>query len=138
MSDELELTKEQQYDWNKFKNERRDDMWRQVARNLLLLNGGGAVALLAFVQSAWKTAPLLVPWVAWSLIAMVVGVISGASIPYLREHTVLFWDADSQSSGQRMKQYRWCAKVSIIFFALAVGIVAVGILSNLPGQGPTG
>ena len=45
---------------------RRDGMAAHGLKAVLLLNGGGAVALLAFLQAIWSetTAENLVPWVA--------------------------------------------------------------------------
>jgi len=105
-------------------------MWAQGTRLLGLMNGGAVVALLAFVQAIWNTAPELVSWVTASLIMFSLGLVSATVIPLLRAETVLRW---SSNDGQRfMKLYRTIAGASVGMFVLGVIVVAVGIMANLP------
>ncbi len=110
--------------------DRRDAMWAQGTRLLGLMNGGAAVALLAFVQAIWKNAPELVSWIAASLIMFSFGLLFATVIPLLRAETVLRWSSDG---GQRfMVLYRTIAVASVGMFVLGVVVVAVGIMANLP------
>lgn len=116
--------------------ERRDKMWEQSARLLGLMNGGSAVALLAFVQAIWKDMAELVVWVVFGLIAFAVGLALATIIPQLRESTVLNWRSNESKAKIYQVTYRWAAKLSVISFLVGVGIVAYGILANLPKTTP--
>lgn len=116
--------------------ERRDKMWEQSARLLGLMNGGSAVALLAFVQAIWQDMAELVVWVVFGLIAFAVGLALATIIPQLREATVLNWRSDEPKAKFYQVVYRWAAKLSVISFLVGVCIVAYGILANLPTPTP--
>ena len=117
--------------------DRRDAMWAQGTRLLGLMNGGAAVALLAFVQAIWTIVPELVSWIAASLIMFSFGLLFATAIPLLRAETVLRWFSEDgktiSDDGQLfMKLYRRIAGASVGMFVLGVVVVAVGIMANLP------
>lgn len=112
--------------------ERRDKMWEQSARLLGLMNGGSAVALLAFVQAIWHDMTDLVAWVVCGLILFAAGLALATIIPQLRESTILNWRSDRTKAKRYQLAYRWAAKLSVLSFLIGVGIVAYGILASLP------
>ena len=112
--------------------ERRDKMWEQSARLLGLMNGGSAVALLAFVQAIWKDTAELVIWVVYGLIVFAAGLALATIIPQLREATVLNWRSNEPKAKCYQFLYRLVAKLSVVSFLVGVGIVAYGILASLP------
>lgn len=116
--------------------ERRDKMWEQSARLLGLMNGGSAVALLAFVQAIWQDMAELVVWVVYGLVVFAVGLALATIIPQLREATVLNWRSNNPTAKKYQCLYRWTAKLSVLSFLVGVGIVAYGILTNLPELTP--
>lgn len=118
--------------------DRRDRMWEQSARLLGLMNGGAAVALLAFIQAIWKDGPELVVWVAYSLITFAAGLALATIIPQLREATVLNWRSNEPKARVYQFSYRFVAKLSVLSFLIGVVIVAYGILNSLPHTLPTG
>ncbi len=118
--------------------ERRDKMWEQSARLLGLMNGGAAVALLAFVQAIWNSTTELVVWVVGGLLAFAAGLVSATIIPLLREQTVYYWRSDKPKARIFQKRYRQAAKWSVGLFAIGVIIVAIGIWINRPKPCDTG
>lgn len=116
--------------------ERRDKMWEQSARLLGLMNGGSAVALLAFVQAIWLKMPELVVWVVYGLIIFAVGLALATIIPQLREATILNWRSNESKAKIYQDLYRGAAKLSVVSFLVGVGIVAYGILTSLPKAMP--
>lgn len=117
--------------------ERRDQMWHQGIRGLLLINGAGTVTLLAFLQTIWTEAEPLVRWVVWGLVPLVLGVVLAAVIPFLRAETSLWWTDPGGRGARMMRLYRRLAAASTICFAIGIGIVIAGLLQNLP-NGATG
>lgn len=116
--------------------ERRDKMWEQSARLLGLMNGGSAVALLAFVQAIWQDMAELIVWVVYGLIVFAVGLALATIIPQLREATILNWRSNEPKARVYQCFYRWAAKLSVLSFLVGVGIVAYGILASLPEPTP--
>lgn len=53
------------------------------------MNGGGAVALLAFLQAIWSKEPALINYVLWGLGFLVVGVALAGLVHFFRYHTSL-------------------------------------------------
>lgn len=90
--------------------ERRDKMAAEWFRTLLLLNGGAAVALLAFLQAIWKepSAIPLVPFVLKSLFIFAIGAAAAQCV----ETFVTF-----------------CA---LGLFVLGIVLVTYGACNNLP------
>ena len=89
--------------------ERRDKMWEQSARLLGLLNGGSAVALLAFVQAIWQDMAELVVWVVYGLVVFAVGLALATIIPQLKESTVLNWRSNKPKAKIYQILHRWAA-----------------------------
>lgn len=116
--------------------ERRDKMWEQSARLLGLMNGGAAVALLAFVQAIWRDMAELVVWVVYGLIVFAIGLALATIIPQLRESTTLHWRSSKSKAKIYQFLYRGAAKLSVISFLIGVSIVACGILVSLPKPTP--
>ncbi len=69
--------------------DQRNDAMREGVKALVLMNGGGAVALLAFLQAIWSKEPALVKYVLWGLGCLVVGVALAALVHFFRYHTSL-------------------------------------------------
>ena len=114
------------------KVERRDEMTAQGVRGLFLINGGGAVALLAFLQVIWKEVTALVPFVVWGLVPMVLGVAAAACIQFIRVESSLHWEATSGRGKTLAKVHRRLSLFSIICFLAGMFVIIAGALSNLP------
>ena len=111
---------------------RRDEMSIHGIRGLVLLNGGGAVALLAFLQAAWENIPELVPTIVSAMIPLVVGAACAVAVHFLRIQTSLHW----------FKHGKWLkllqngfAVFSFVLFLAGMTIVIVGSYLHLPAEG---
>lgn len=123
--------------------DQRNDAMREGVKALVLMNGGGAVALLAFLQAIWHKDPVLSAWIVGGLAFLVVGVGLAGLVHLFRVHTSNATqkafnivragsrDADGlQSATDRMvrfqRAYFACAYLSLICFLVGVGLVVYG------------
>ena len=115
-----------------YKLQRRDEMTNHGVRGLFLLNGGAAVALLAFLQQIWTTVPALAPFIVWGLVPMVLGVAMAAGIHFVRVESALHW-SDPAGNGKKLAMFhRLLSRASIGCFVWGMTIVIWGALANLP------
>ena len=111
---------------------RRDEMSIHGIRGLVLLNGGGAVALLAFLQAVWGKIPELVPSIVYAMIPLVVGAACAVAVHFLRIQTSLHWF----KHGKRLKSLQNGFTVfSFVLFLAGMTIVIVGSYLHLPAEG---
>ena len=121
-----------------YKLQRRDDMTNHGVRGLFLLNGGGAVALLALLQQIWSDAPELAQYVVYGLIPMALGVSAAAGIHFIRVESALSWN-DTSGKGKMLAAFhRWLSRGSIFCFLVGISIVIIGALGSLPKAGECG
>ena len=75
---------------------RRDSMADQGPKALLLLNGGGAVALLAFLQAIWAKHAMsaLVAWIVAALVCLVLGAATAGAVHFLRYMTSMTYQQE--------------------------------------------
>lgn len=114
---------------------RRDSMAEQGLKALLLLNGAGAVALLAFLQAIWiKEAMLaLVPWIVTAILSLVLGAATAGAVHFLRYIASMTYQKEGAVEGRKMTWVHGLATIaSFVFFLLGMGIVVRGALLNLP------
>ena len=62
----------------------RADIATRGVQWLILINGGGAVALLAFLQAVLAPNKALVPWIATGILFHVTGIVLAAPIQFFR------------------------------------------------------
>ena len=67
----------------------RAEFTTQGIRGLLLINGGGAAALLAFLQAIWEDEPALAEYVVTAIAWLAFGVVVAGLAFFLRYHTSL-------------------------------------------------
>ena len=114
---------------------RRDGMAEHGLKALLLLNGGGAVALLAFLQAIWiKDAMLaLVPWILAAIVCLVLGAATAGAVHFLRYMASMTYQTEGADEGRKMTWMHGRATIlSFVFFLLGMGIVVIGAFQNLP------
>ncbi len=114
---------------------RRDSMAEQGLKALLLLNGGGAVALLAFLQAIWiKEAMLaLVPWIVTAILSLVLGAATEGAVHFLRYMASMTYQKEGADEGRKMTRvHGWVTIFSFAFFLVGMGIVVFGAFRNLP------
>ncbi len=114
---------------------RRDSMAEPGLKALLLLNGGGAVALLAFLQAIWiKDAMLaLVPWIVTAILFLVLGAATAGAVHFLRYMASMTYQKEGADEGRKMTWVHGLATIfSFVFFLVGMGIVVFGAFRNLP------
>ncbi len=109
----------------------RADVLTESVKALLLVNGGGAVALLAFLQSVWSNAALArvtFVGIAWMGAGLVFALLVQ---PFRFSHSKLV-----QRTGDRKTifwfLYSICEYSSVLAFVVALGHLVCGGLSVLP------
>ena len=116
---------------------RRDGMAAQGLRAVLLLNGGGAVALLAFLQAIWteSEAVELVPWVIAGMVVLLVGAAAGGWVHFQRYETSEAYQMKGRQEGREMtRRHKHLTKFAFHMFLFGIAIVAIGAYLNLPGH----
>jgi hypothetical protein len=73
----------------KARHDARMVMGNESVRGLFMINGGGAVALLAFLQQLWAEQPDLARWVMAGLALFTLGIAFAAPISQLRAESSL-------------------------------------------------
>lgn len=110
-------------------------MAEQGLKALLLLNGGGAVALLAFLQAIWIEDAMLalVPWIVAALVCLVLGAATAGAVHFFRYMASMTYQMEGADVGRKMTWVHGLATIlSFILFLLGMGIVVIGAFRNLP------
>jgi len=116
--------------------EQRTEIASQGMRGLFLINGGGAVALLAFLQSAWTNTPALVPYVASGIVALMLGLVLAAAVSFVRIATSLHYQNENFDRARRYSfWHRLLEKLAIAAFTIGILVVVIGVFANLPEVG---
>jgi hypothetical protein len=120
----------------------RTDIDDQFVRGLFLVNGGGIVVLLAFVQAirvrpdsgeSFDPATAgIIRGVLYGMIPLLVGLVLAALAPALRRRVSLRYDIGG--SIQPWERLSWGSQfLSLACFVLGVGVVISSLLRHLPG-----
>ena len=64
--------------------EQRNDALREAVKGLLLINGGGATAMLAFLQATWTTKPQLARFIVACIASLAVGLFLAGLVQIFR------------------------------------------------------
>lgn len=115
--------------------ERRDQMAVHGLRSLLILNGGGAVALLAFLQAIWDkpNAAGLVPWILSGIIPFLLGAAASGWVHFLRYDATVEYQMGRRPSAKAMThRHKFLTAFGYILFLLGMLIVVLGAFQNLP------
>ena len=114
----------------------RAEITNQGVRGLITINGGGAVALLAFLQAIWNKAPGLAKYVVIGIGVFSFGVFIAGFINFFRYHTSF---AFQSGNTKKYNLFRYAAfflqYASLICFATAMAIVVVGAWYQLSVKG---
>lgn len=114
---------------------RRDEMAIHGLKALLLLNGGGTVALLAFLQAVWvvKDAAGLVPWVVAGMIPLLLGAAASGWVHFMRYKTSEVYQMVGREEGREMtRRHKRVTAFALVMFLAGMGIVVGGAFFNLP------
>src|SRR2546421_4795475 len=111
----------------------RSEISNEGVKGLFLMNGGGAVALLAFLQAIWKDQPFLAKFVLIGIAVMAGGLFFAGFINFFRYHASLNFQGGNTKTYHLFRclslsfQY-----ISLLAFAAAIIIVVWGAWSLLP------
>jgi len=102
----------------------RAEIYTHGVNAALLINGGGAIALLTFLQSVWGSNSATVGPIIDSLLFLALGVFTAALVNPCRYYTSLYCTSTTQ---RRYRSFWWCTAVSH-FVSLASFAVAIVLL----------
>jgi hypothetical protein len=106
----------------------RAEITTQGIRGLLLINGGGAAALLAFLQAVWNQDPRLANYVVTAIAWLAAGVsIAGVSF-FLRYHTSFAFDKLKVTKKvSHYKAWKAWSHVSVASWYVSLAMFIVGL-----------
>jgi hypothetical protein len=113
------------------RHDARMQMGNESVKGLLLINGGGAVALLAFLQQIWTSNHLLAWWVLLGLCAFTLGITLAAFINHVRVDSSLAHGQSEPTAGRLRMRHIYLTRASIACFATGCGIVIYGGFHSL-------
>jgi len=107
--------------------DQRNDALREGVKGLFLINGGGAVAMLAFLQAIWKENAYLAKHVVAGIAFFSIGVLLAGLVQFLRYHAS-FSLQGGRNCAFRIYQrlYLTAAYSSLAAFLVGASIVASG------------
>ena len=119
--------------------ERRDQMAVHGLRALLILNGGGAVALLAFLQAIWPEpkAAAIVPWILIGMIPLLLGAAASGWVHFVRSDASMAYQMKDRAHQREplTRLHRRLTSFGYLAFIAGILIVIFGAFINLPGGG---
>jgi predicted component of type VI protein secretion system len=113
--------------------DQRNDALREGVKGLFLMNGGGAVAMLAFLQAIWEDNPQLAKYVVASIALLAAGVFLAGLVQFFRYNASFSFQGDKHCA---FKVYRFlyltAAYCSLVAFLVGVLIMVSGAWCSLP------
>jgi hypothetical protein len=108
----------------------RNESVKEGVTALLLMNGGGAVALLAFLQATWQSDPVLAGYVVSAMVYLVMGVALAGLVHLLRFQASWNFQAGRRHSWWH-RAYVGSAFLSILAFVVGMIVICRGALRVL-------
>ena len=110
----------------------RNEAATELVKALLIINGGGAVALLAFLQAIWVPSRVLAKPTVTAIALLAFGALLAAAFHLFRHQASLQYQFGSQADGQKFDRlYLFAASASLVSFIAGVSVVVIGILRAL-------
>jgi len=105
----------------------RDQAASELVRALLIINGGGAAALLAFLQAIWPSnKPLVKPTIV-ALVIFSFGVVLAAVFHFFRYQASWYHQSDDLERWAKSRRfYLISASLSLLAFLAGVVVIAIG------------
>jgi hypothetical protein len=111
--------------------EQRNDALREGVKGLLLINGGGATAMLAFLQAVWATKPQIVPFVVGCIAFLSFGLFLAGLVQFFRYQASFAWQGGRTVAFRRYRfLYLAAAYTSLGAFIVGIGVLVVGVLCS--------
>jgi hypothetical protein len=110
----------------------RDQAASELVRALLIINGGGAAALLAFLQAIWSSNKALAKPTIAAIVILGFGASVGAVFHLLRYLTSWYQQQGKKRWAVFRMLYLISAWLSLLAFLSGVVVVAIGAWKALP------
>ena len=105
----------------------RDEASKEGVRGLLIINGGGGVALLAFLQAIWLKDEGLAKYVLIGISLLAFGVFFAGLSSFLRYHASFNFQQGREDRWLLYRRgYVGCWYMSLSLFLLGIGVVVRG------------
>ena len=112
--------------------QQRDQAATELVRALLIVNAGGAGALLVFIQAVWKIDTSLVKPTVWALSFLCFGAMCAAAFHLLRYEASWYYQNNWLRGWRNLRRaYLGAAIAALLAFLVGVVVLAVGMLSIL-------
>ena len=113
--------------------EQRNDALREGVKGLLLINGGGATAMLAFLQAIWPTQQLMAKYVVVCIACLAFGLCLAGAVQFFRYQASFSFQSGRHSAFNCYRAlYLGAAYGSLLAFLLGIAVVVVGVLCPSP------
>ena len=113
--------------------EQRDDALREGVKGLLLINGGGATAMLAFLQAIWTTKPEIAKYVVGCIAFLALGLFLAGLVQLFRYQASFAFQGGHTIAFKRYRfLYLVAAYSSLLAFLVGISVVVVGVLCGTP------
>jgi hypothetical protein len=112
--------------------QQRNETLKEGVRGLFIINGGGTLALLAFLQAVWKDQTVLARYLVGGITCLVLGVVFAALVQFFR------YPASFNFQGGRLIVFRLfrslylgCSYTSLLCFIVGIGVVLAGVWCSI-------
>ena len=110
----------------------RNESVAELVKALLIINGGGAVALLAFLQAIWIPSRVLAKPIAIGISFLAFGALLAAAFHLFRHQASWYHQKGEKEQWAKFRRfYLFSASVSLLAFVAGIGVVVVGVLGAL-------
>jgi archaellum biogenesis protein FlaJ (TadC family) len=114
------------------RTKQRDQTAGELVRALLIINGGGAVALLAFLQAIWSSDKAVAKSVVIALVVFAIGAALAAAFHLFRHQASWYQQSDEHAQWEKFRRfYLLSASLSLVAFVVGVAVVATGVWNAL-------
>jgi hypothetical protein len=114
------------------RTKQRNEAAAELVKALLIINGGGAVALLAFLQAIWVPSRALAKPTVIGIAFLAFGALLAAAFHLFRHQASMHYQFGASKDGQKFDWlYIFVASASLIAFLVGVCVVLTGILGAL-------
>jgi len=116
----------------------RANLLNEAYKGLLVVNGGGIVALLGFLQAIWDKSPGLAKFTLHGIAFLAIGLALALMIPFFRYHHSRYAQRKESQGETEPKGIFWyiyfvCQYSSIVFFGGGASYLVVRGLSIIRG-----
>lgn len=104
----------------------RDEAATELVKSLLVINGGGAGALLAFLQATWITDRSLARPTIIGILILSFGAVAGTAFHFFRHQASWYRQHGDDGKWAKFRRF-YLVSASVSLFAFLIGMFVVGI-----------